>query len=291
MTKQVGNLIGISTYATTGAAKAIWNLFHQIAFKRNSNWPLSGFIVSGGNVDALEPGNGYTYHTFTSPGTFTITAAPTGTEVELLIVGAGGGGGCCPNGYIVGGVGAGGLRNITNIPVSAGTYSISVGSGTPTGSHYNGASPPSATTSALGYSTRGGGQGTHYNPGSYGSAGPGGSGGGHGVHHNYASVSGGTGNIGGFSPPEGNPGGSGPTNSGQGGGGSGGSGSSGTGGSGTTLPAYTGPLIGVPGLSPLNGVYSKGGGPGGPGPINNSGNGANSSNNGSPGIVVIRYQK
>ena len=288
MPKDIGNIIGQTINATREASTAVWNLFDQIRYKRTDDWPQVAVNASGGNVDALEPGDGYIYHTFTSSGTFTVNSGPANASMELLIVGGGGGGG---GGQQAGGGGAGGLRYLTFPAVSPGSYPVVVGSGTPTGGIANGASPPSATTSALGYETRGGGQGTHYNPGSYGSAGPGGSGGGHGVHHNYASVSGGVGNIGGFSPPEGNPGGSGPTNSGQGGGGSGGSGSSGTGGSGTTLPAYTGPLIGVPGLSPLNGVYSKGGGPGGPGPINNSGNGANSSNNGSPGIVVIRYQK
>ena len=31
--------------------------------------PLSSITATGGNVSALAPGNGYKYHTFTSPGT------------------------------------------------------------------------------------------------------------------------------------------------------------------------------------------------------------------------------
>lgn len=249
------------------------------------------FSASGGNqtpITGLEPGNGYIYYTFTSPGTFTVSASSGSAVAELLIVGGGGGGGSNPNGYFVGGGGAGGLRNLTNIPISPGIYPITVGDGTPTGGVQNGASPPNATTSALGYSTRGGGQGTQYGGGD-GSppniAGPGGSGGGHGVTHNYRYETGGTGNISGYNPPEGNPGGSGPTNSGQGGGGAGGAGSSGTGGAAVTLPDYAGSLIGIPSVP---GTYSRGGAPSGPSIINNTGNGGNGPSNGSPGIVVIR---
>ena len=46
--------------------------------------------TSGGDIDALEPGNGYAYHTFTNPGTFTVGSDLT---LEFMIIG-GGGGGC-----------------------------------------------------------------------------------------------------------------------------------------------------------------------------------------------------
>ena len=50
--------------------------------------PLS---LSGGSVnpDGLEPGNGYTYHTFTGPGTLTATGSG---DVELFLIGGGGAG-------------------------------------------------------------------------------------------------------------------------------------------------------------------------------------------------------
>ena len=47
--------------------------------------------ASGGNVNGQEPGNGYKYHTFTSPGTFTVSDGS--GDIELLIVGGGGAGG------------------------------------------------------------------------------------------------------------------------------------------------------------------------------------------------------
>jgi hypothetical protein len=44
--------------------------------------------ASGGNIaDALEPGNGYVYHTFSTPGTFTCQNQ---NEIEILVVGGGG---------------------------------------------------------------------------------------------------------------------------------------------------------------------------------------------------------
>ena len=52
------------------------------------------FSATGGNVaNGLEPGNGWVYHTFTSSGTFVITGAPSGTNLEFLLIGGGGGGG------------------------------------------------------------------------------------------------------------------------------------------------------------------------------------------------------
>jgi len=56
--------------------------------------------VTGGNVSALEPGNGYKYHTFTSPGTFTVSGTPNITA-EILVVAGGGGGFTGGSGAIV----------------------------------------------------------------------------------------------------------------------------------------------------------------------------------------------
>ena len=58
----------------------------------------SGAVASssGSAANAIQPGNGYAYHTFTSPGSINFT---TGGEIEVLIVAAGGGGAdsgsCC----------------------------------------------------------------------------------------------------------------------------------------------------------------------------------------------------
>ena len=50
------------------------------------------FSATGGNQNGITPGNGYTYHTFTSPGTL-ICAGDENKLCELFLVGAGGRGG------------------------------------------------------------------------------------------------------------------------------------------------------------------------------------------------------
>ena len=52
----------------------------------------TAFTVTGGDVDGQEPGNGYKYHTFTGPGTLTVTDGPlAGGTIEYLVIGGGGG--------------------------------------------------------------------------------------------------------------------------------------------------------------------------------------------------------
>jgi len=91
--------------------------------RTNRTLPFIG--ASGGNIaDGIEPGNGYVYHTFGSPGTFTI---PQGTGTfEVLIVAGGGGSSASISG---GGAGAGGIIHSTGYSLSAGSYSVSVGDG------------------------------------------------------------------------------------------------------------------------------------------------------------------
>jgi len=83
-----------------------------------------GLSVSGGNVDGLAPGNGYIYHTFTSPGTLTISGS---SDFEILVVAGGGGGGSDGSGAGGGGGGGGGVVYATSVPLSSGAYPISVG--------------------------------------------------------------------------------------------------------------------------------------------------------------------
>ena len=90
--------------------------------------PSVKVTASGGNLsDALAPGNGYKYHTFSSPGDFTVTAG-SGAEgiVDVLVV-AGGGSGSATN--VAGGAGAGGIVLATSYAVTPGTYPVSVGGG------------------------------------------------------------------------------------------------------------------------------------------------------------------
>ena len=165
-----------------------------------------GTIVTSGD---------YKIHTFTGPGTFTVTNAggPQGSNVVDYLVVAGGGSG----GHDVGGGGgAGGFReskspinasphsasplvNPVGVTVTAQGYPITVGAGGSGGAipSNSGASSVFATITSAG-----GGAGGDYSGGSGSSGGSGGGGSG------YSSIgSGGTGNTPPVSPPQGNSGG------------------------------------------------------------------------------------
>jgi hypothetical protein len=285
------------------------------------------FSATGGNVSALAPGNGYKYHTFTSPGTFVASGGP-GT-VEILLVGGGGGGG-----NLSGGAGAGGLVYGPIISLVASTYTITIGQGGVGGSWGGPNGAPGTDTIITNGSytlTANGGGGTQNQGRGY----DGGSGGG-------ASADVGPPNIGQATQPAANPGisgilqygfaggngeGSSPTDRGGGGGGAGQVGyprfspTPARGGDGRQYPQFIGSLIGVPSLTPLNGYFAGGGGggsrsdtyglsarPGGLGGggtgetsvtagVTNSGGGGGGgtyNNNpvgaaGGPGIIIIRY--
>ena len=79
-------------------------------------------IASGGNE--TESG-GYTYHEFTSSGTFTVEKS--GTNIEYAIVAGGGSGGRTDSG----GGGAGGCISSNWTPSSTGNVSVSIGAGAP----------------------------------------------------------------------------------------------------------------------------------------------------------------
>ena len=241
----------------------------------------------------LQPGNGYVYHTFTGSGTLTVTEG-TG-NIEYLIIGGGGAGG---GGYyrIAGGGGAGGLlSNSPEVPttsqprgnatqkaayeISPGQYTITVGGGGAGGQVNTGAIQPGSPSdfypTPVSYpdptylrAFGGGGGAGNPNPGSNGGAGsagdPGGSGGGY-----TESGSSPWGYAANGTPGQGS-GGVGPASGASGGGGGGGASgqlpdpqaleSHGT--SGIQMPAWTGPLIGVPALGPLSGYWAGGGGGG-----------------------------
>ena len=85
------------------------------------------FIASGGTETTS---GSYKIHTFNSNGSFTVTSSPSGSLVDYLMVGAGGGGGATGSGNCGhGGGGAGGLVYRTGETISAGTYSIVIGTG------------------------------------------------------------------------------------------------------------------------------------------------------------------
>lgn len=150
--------------------------------------PAAG-TATGGTITYA---GGYKIHSFTSGTTNFVVSGGSISGVEALIVAGGGAGGSRG----AGGGGAGGLISLTNQTVTAGTYSVVVGSGGPSHST-NAAGADGGNSSALGSTAIGGGGGGAYN-GSGIAGRSGGSGGGSG-YGNYGNASGtsGQGNSGG----------------------------------------------------------------------------------------------
>jgi len=252
---------------------------------------IGPLIATGGTVTTV---GGYKYHTFTSSGTFQVTAA--GPSVDYLVVAGGGGGGY---GGPAGGGGAGGYRSGSMTP-TAQSYTITVGSGGAGGSGSN--TSVGSNSSALGITSTGGGYGGQSTSTSARNAGSGGSGGGGSTY--AGDGSGGSGTVG-----QGNDGGNGSEAnvSAAGGGGAGAAGQNGSssqggnGGDGSTWldgTAYAGGggatmRSGPDGNGGTGGganhaehaVANKGGGGGG-----GDGNAASrNGGNGGSGVVIIRY--
>ena len=262
-------------------------------------------------------------HTFTGPGTFTVSgtaACATNNIVSHLVVAGGGAGG---GAYIAGGGGAGGFREVKNpvtpytaspldgypsapnrITVTAQSYPITVGSGG-TGNASAGAtdSTPGNNSTFSTITSAGGGYGKQHqsNPSNPGGAGPGGSGGGGngggpGSNPSPNNNAAGTGNAPPVSPSQGNNGGTGtPSSPNQGAGGGGGatavggngaSTSGGNGGAGATTNISGSPTAyaGGGGGNSYNGGTQGTGGTGGGGNAN-QGNGSGPSYYGQAGTA------
>ena len=253
----------------------------------------------------------YKIHSFTGPGTFTVTCAgnPAGSNsVDYLVVAGGGGGGAGEGGggRTGGGGGAGGWRassgaasgcysagpaplvgSVSALPVSVTSYPITVGAGgtgsaPPTGPNNPGCNGSNSIFSTI---TSSGGGGGDASGGSCGVGQNGGSGGG-------ATRCGtaGSGNTPPVSPPQGNNGGpSGGSVQGGGGGGATAAGSPGPNGSGGA-----GAPSSIPGSASTKSAGGSGGG--GSSGSSNSGNGGQggptcgTGGNGGSGIIVIRYK-
>jgi len=195
---------------------------------------IANFVAATGGC--ITTCGDYKIHTFTGPGTFTVTCAgsPYGSSTVDYLVVAGGAGGAARAG---GGGAAGGYREssgtasgcytvsprgsgVSALPVSVTGYPITVGGGG-TGGVYNGALPTNGINSVFSTITStGGGGGGHFTPtpattqaGQPGGSGGGGNGYGAGVPHPGPSVywPGGTGNTPPVSPPQGTNGGDGHT--------------------------------------------------------------------------------
>jgi len=196
-------------------------------------------VASGGTISTS---GGYTYHTFTSSGTF---VANRSLQADVLVVAGGGGGGRgeTQTGTNAGGGGGGaGGYLATSLSISPQSYSVVVGSGGAGGAASTSGSSGS-NSSAISLAAIGGGGGGE-NSVAGGSGGSGGGGGG---------VGGGAGGAG--TAGQGNAGGN---------GGSGGSASAaGGGGAGAAAANVTaGPTAGGAGLQWLNGTFYAGGGGG-----------------------------
>jgi hypothetical protein len=204
------------------------------------------FDAAGSNYVAATGGTittcgDWKIHTFTSPGTFTVTAAgsPAGSNTAdyLVIAGGGGGGGGAPGNPSGGGGGAGGFRESSPapgtdwtdspkgnpggaLPVSIQAYPITVGAGGALGNRLSGSNSVFSTITSAG----GGGGGKP----SFLCGGAGGSGGGAGANGGTLCISGGSGNTPPVSPPQGTDGGT------NGGGGPGAQGDNTGGGGGAT---------------------------------------------------------
>jgi hypothetical protein len=277
-----------------------------------SDLPQPTFIsATGGTITTC---GDYKIHTFTGPGTFTVSSVgnPAGsTTVDYLVVAGGASGGS----GIAGGGGAGGFRQnypspaTAGLPVSATGYPITVGAGGAAAPNTNIRGNPGNDSIFSTITSAGGGAGSGYDsPATAGGSGGGGSGGGpaaNGAAGNTPPVSPSQGNNGGNGSPGGNRGGGGgggatsvgsnaPNNGAAGGNGTGisisgssvtyagggGGGSDGTGGAGGTGgggAGGTGPSNGTSGTTNTGGA-GGGGGPGGAGGAGGS------------GIVIIRYK-
>ena len=269
-------------------------------YYNGSSWVRIGAFNATATVSATVTGGNNVY-TFTSPGSFTVTAGA--TNVQLLVVAGGGSGGSGTGG----GGGAGGVIYNSAYPMQFGTYPVTVGAGAPfrPGGVAVGAG---GNPSVFGPQTAiAGGYGANTGPSNQNPATSGGSGGGGasypGSPVNYSSGAGGT-------PGQGNSGGSSAGYGGGGGGGYGGSGQPGNGGfggpggtfsvsgsaqsyagggSGSTSPNIAAPGSGGGGQAlaqggPGNNATYYGGGGGGGWDYGNAGAGA-----GYQGIVIVSY--
>ena len=274
------------------------------------------FVAASGGTETTC--GDFKIHTFTGPGTFTVSCAGGNSgsnSVEYLVVAGGGGGGGTEGGAGGGsGAGAGGYRTVFpspatgGLPVSAQAYPITVGGG---GSPGTGVSGPAAgnnggdgANSIFSTITATGGGGGRGGPCGSQDGAPGGSGGG-ASGGSPAPRTGGSGNTPPVSPSQGNDGGdhNGPASvfTGAGGGGAGGAG-------GDVIPTK-----GVPGPGASNSItgssvtYSTGGEggdyngrTGGAGGADNTGDGGAAGSGpaipglpgggGGSGIVIIRYK-
>jgi len=280
----------------------------------DSSFIAPGFVAASGGNTTVTCGN-FKVHTFTGPGTFTVSCA--GNElgsntVDYLVV-AGGGGGAGRD--VSGGGGGGGFRlsnsagcipssvmsplaNATGVPVTATAFPITVGGGG-AGNVCQGVGTNGSTSTFSTISSAGGGGGGVFSCGAGSNGGSGGGGGRQGT-------GGGSGNTPPVNPPQGFDGGDGSPNGGNadGGGGGGGAGAvgfngqpggPGGGGDGSFISPAMGASNGTTGPVSSTRYFSGGGGGSqhrnqpnptvGPGPGGAGGGGSSGGASGSDGVA------
>ena len=252
------------------------------------------FLTATGGTESTVCTN-FKVHTFTGPGTFTVTQAsttPANNEVSYLVVAGGGAGGTPTGSGGSGGGGAGGFRELKSpltpytasplegysvvanrVSVTAAAFPITVGAGGAgvpsgpscggTGAGNNGSSSIFSTVTSAG----GGGGGGADSVGDGEGGNDGGSGGGARYGPTVPQGGGGSGNTPPTSPPQGQDGGDTPssTRSASGGGGAGGTGANGAPGSGYPTGSQPGGDGGAGVTTSITGsptAYAGGGGGG-----------------------------
>ena len=101
--------------------------------------------ATGGTVST--PGDGFTYHVFTTSDSLSISNAGSAGSLEVVLIGGGGGGGNGGDSY-AGGGGSGGLVYRPAQPITATSYPFSIGGGGGSGS--NGTNTTGFSLSAVG---------------------------------------------------------------------------------------------------------------------------------------------
>lgn len=122
MVKQIGNLVGVTTDTSRQRAIGIFDLIDVIRARRVDEWPELYVNATGGTEST--PGDGYKYHTFTSPGTFEVLTAG---RIQYLVVGGGGNGSQTQPNQGANGARGGGVRT-GEYEFSNQNYPITVGS-------------------------------------------------------------------------------------------------------------------------------------------------------------------
>jgi hypothetical protein len=145
----------------------------------NSSWinlQFLGLITATSSGATVTTVGNYKLLTYTTSGTFTVTDAPVGSTVEVLLIGGGGAGG---TGY-GGGGGAGGYYYSSTMAISASSYTVTIGAGATSTSVTLGVGASGSSTSFNSQTALGGGGGGEYNTNTSVKGTNGGSGGGAG---------------------------------------------------------------------------------------------------------------